>query len=405
MTRGVLVTLAGLGMWALARLSGSSGLHLVAVGVTILPLLSWLVGSRNKTSVRGERRLSSSVVQVGQRIHIDISVTNRGYRPTSFLLLEDRSPVELGPPARFVFDRIPHGNSQSTSYERVARKRGRYVLGPLVVRSSDPFVLTTHQEESAGRNELLVAPVVEELNGLPSPLFGSGRGESHSRQVFRTGDELYAMRQYHTGDDLRRIHWPSVARTGELMIRQDEVARRASAILLVDSRHSLLGKTHTPAFEKAVSAAASIGSLLLERGFLLRLAIPGEGLTIVDEARLIERMALITDSGSQGIRDEQVRAAADPGTTLVVASGIPWESGIAQLTRMGSGFGSRIAILVHPRDRSGTSDEEWRTLEERASTAMLSLNRAGWEVSVVQPSGSLREIWRRARKPLARSAS
>jgi hypothetical protein len=257
----------------------------------------------------------------------------------------------------------------------------------------------------AERNELLVAPVVEELEGLPPALFGSGRGESHSRQVFRTGDELYAMRKYQTGDDLRRIHWPSVARTGELMIRQDEVARRASAILLVDSRNSLLGKAHTPAFEKAVSAAASVGRLLLERGFLLRLATPGEGLVVIDEARLMERLALIADSGSQSLRDDQVRAAADPGTTLVVVGGVPWESGIAQLTRTGSGFGRRVAVLVHPADRSHLAVEEWRALEDRASAARLSLTRAGWDVSAVQPSGSLREIWRRARKPLAHSAS
>ena len=36
------------------------------------------------------------------------------------------------------------------------------------------------------------------------------------------------MRGYQEGDDLRRIHWPSVARTGELMIRQDESSKRAS---------------------------------------------------------------------------------------------------------------------------------------------------------------------------------
>lgn len=403
MNRGVVATVFGLTMWAVARLSGSAGLHLVAVGITLLPLISWLVGARNRAEVKGERRLSSSLVHVGQRVRVDLTVTNQGERPTSFLLLEDRCPIEFGPPARFVFDRIPRGNSQSISYERVASQRGKYALGPLAVQLSDPFVLTTRQEEVAARSDLLVAPTVEELEGLPPALFGSGRGESYSKQVFRSGDELYAMREYQIGDDLRRIHWPSVARTGTLMIRQDEVARRASAILLLDARALLLGKAHTPAFEKAVSAAASLGRLLAQRGFKLRLALPGEPLAVVDEPLLLERLALVTDSGAQNLRDEQVRAAADAGTTLVVVSGVPSEAGIAQLTRAGASFGRRIAVLVHPSDRSLVPEDRWQELERRASTAQISLTRANWEVSILQPSGSLREIWQKARKPLGHS--
>ena len=50
------------------------------------------------------------------------------------------------------------------------------------------------------------------------------------------------MRQYHEGDDLRRIHWPSVARTGELMIRQDESSQRANGLVFLDSREGTLDR-------------------------------------------------------------------------------------------------------------------------------------------------------------------
>jgi len=128
-------------------------------------------------------------------------------------------------------------------------------------------------------------------------------------------------------------------------------------------------------------------------------------LAAVDEALLLERLALVKDSGAQTLRDEQIRAAADAGTTLVLVSGVPSETGISQLTRAGASFGRRIAVLVQPSDRSLVPDERWQVLERRASTAQISLTRASWEVSILQPSGSLREIWQRARKPLARSTS
>ena len=71
-------------------------------------------------------------------------------------------------------------------------------------------------------------------------------GLALAKHLFRTGDEFYTMRAYVEGDDLRRIHWPSVARSGELMIRQDESTRRSTAVLFVDTQGRRRGQTHTP---------------------------------------------------------------------------------------------------------------------------------------------------------------
>ena len=78
------------------------------------------------------------------------------------------------------------------------------------------------------------------------------------------------MRSYQEGDDLRRIHWPSVARTGELMIRQNETSKRANGLVFLDNREAALGRSHATAFERAVSCAASVGVLLARNGFGLR---------------------------------------------------------------------------------------------------------------------------------------
>src|SRR5207249_9812745 len=132
--------------------------------------------------------------------------------------------------------------------------------------------LTRMRLEYPEKDELVVFPEVEDLPGLPGSRFGSGSGDSASRHLFRTGEEFYTMREYEVGDDLRRIHWPSVARRGKLMIRQDEAARRSLATVFLDTRLSSLGHAHSPPFEKAVSAAASIGVHLSRSGYSLRLA-------------------------------------------------------------------------------------------------------------------------------------
>ena len=114
--------------------------------------------------------------------------------------------------------------------------RGRYRLGPLTVDVSDPFALTRQRMEFDELDDLLVTPEIEDLFSAPDPGLGPNWGATRARQLFRTGEEYYTMRQYQLGDDLRRIHWPSVARTGDLMIRQDESSRRASGLVFLDNR-------------------------------------------------------------------------------------------------------------------------------------------------------------------------
>ena len=73
---------------------------------------------------------------------------------------------------------------------------------------------------------------------------------------------------------MRRVHWRSTARTGELMIRQDEARWRSRAAVVLDVATS----AHDPdSFEVAVEAAASVMARLV---------------------RLQRRVELITGSGA-----------------------------------------------------------------------------------------------------------
>jgi uncharacterized protein (DUF58 family) len=69
------------------------------------------------------------------------------------------------------------------------------------------------------------------------------------------GEEFLTLREYQVGDDLRRVHWRSSARMGDLMIRQDEAQWRARSVIVLDTRP----EAHRGAsFEIAVEATASI---------------------------------------------------------------------------------------------------------------------------------------------------
>src|ERR1051325_724394 len=126
------------------------------------------------------------------------------------------------------------------------------------------------------------------------------------------------MREYVTGDDLRRIHWPSVAHTGQLMIRQDEATRRSIATLFLDNRSAALGGNGSPGFEKAVSVTASVGRLLLQAGFAVEFATLDRPSTPVAETRLLEPLCVVGPVRTRGISDAltAIRAAARADSSL-----------------------------------------------------------------------------------------
>lgn len=404
--RGVAVFCAGLGLWVTARIVGSPGMEVVGVGLAALPFLAALLASRGKRRIVLRRRLSDVRVAPGARVTVAIDVENRSSAPTSFMLLEDKLPPSLGRPARLVVSGIPGRGTQRVTYTVLPQDRGRYRLGPLTADLSDPFALTRQRMEFDQVEDLLVTPEIEDLAMSPDPASGPSFGASRARQLFRTGQEYYTMREYQEGDDLRRLHWASVARTGQLMIRQDESTRRANGLIFLDNRAAALGQIRTPAFERAVSVAATLGVLLARRGFSLRLATAEAPSLPMTEEAFLDALAGIGHAPARTIGPAlgHLRAGASTDTSLVLVSGSPDPTELPSLIRSASGFGPKLAVLVYPADPHTLPAERQADMEGRATQARLALTRAGWDCIVLPPSMRLNQRWHTPQeRPLARS--
>jgi uncharacterized protein (DUF58 family) len=204
------------------------------------------------------------------------------------------------------------------------------------------------------------------------------------------------MREYVTGDDLRRIHWPSVARTGQLMIRQDEATRRSSATVFVDNRVEMLGGHGAQSFERAISVAGSLGRALVKAGFTLRLATADSSPTIVTEETLLDALAGLGPSHVHGAAEvlRGLRDGSLADTTLALVSAPPAGPDVATISRVGLSFGRKLAVFVYPVAPRTLTPDASDALRSRASAAQVSLQRAGWEVHVMPPDGRLAETWK-----------
>ncbi|MEX2458131.1 MAG: DUF58 domain-containing protein [Actinomycetota bacterium] len=404
--RGWAVLGGGIALYVGSRVVGSPNLHVAAFGVMALPLFAAAVLRLSRAPLTIRRRPSSDRAYPGSRLRVDVEIHNESGRMTPLILFEDRVPASFGRSARAVLPGIPAGNDQTISYLVTCRRRGRYTLGPARLQFTDPFGLSRAATTVPDTDDLIVYPDIEDLSAQPVAAFGAGTGESPYQRIFRSGREFYGMREYMTGDDLRRIHWPSTAKSGHLMIRQEEVARRAIVTLLLDTRSDALGRDGTPAFERAVSAAASVGALMGRRGFSLRLSTPDVPPASFSEDAYLDQLASITSSRQPSLGPAllQLKGKAVADSTLVVVTAPPNGAEVTALIRAAAGYGPRMAVLVYPNDPSSLATGERAELEGRASAARASLARVGWDVFLIAPDRKLSEVWRSQAKPMRRVA-
>jgi uncharacterized protein (DUF58 family) len=157
------------------------------------------------------------------------------------------------------------------------------------VQVQDPFGLATRNAVLEGTADLVILPQVHALSASRQPSSGMGSEGELAHLIALHGEDDVTIREYRDGDDLRRIHWPATARTGDLMVRQEDRPAQRRAVVLLDPRPDAHGGSGaTGSYEWAVSACASIAAHLCESGYAVHLVCP----ETVDSGRVADPLQI-----------------------------------------------------------------------------------------------------------------
>lgn len=399
-TRGRCLLGAGVALLLFALLAGQRDLLRASLFLVALPLAAaWLV-SRTRYRLSCDRSLDPARVEAGRPSTVRLRLDNVSRLPSGVLLMEDALPYALGGRPRFVLDRIEPRGVREVSYPVSSEVRGRFPVGPLSVRLTDPFGLCELTRSFATSDELVVTPVVHRLPPVRLGGDWAGGGEAASRSVSSSGTDDAATREYRHGDDLRKVHWRSTARVGELMVRREEQPFQSRATLLLDGRAAThRGDGPGSSFEWAVSAVASIGVALSRAGFgLSLLGESGQPLSPVGlpltEGLLLDALATVgaTRTPSLAGAAEQVRRGGTGGVLVAVLGALELADA-EELARLRTGSAVCVAVLVDA--------DSWAPLSPRVRSAAVQqhdavatlLAGAGWRVLPVSHGTPLAEVW------------
>ena len=246
-----------------------------------------------------QRQLGERRVFFGETVTLRLRVENRKALPLPWLEVEDEFPeplklqgAKLTPhfkPRRLL---LPAAFSLWW-YQRVSKRyqihcvaRGVFTLGPVKLRSGDPFGLLTREQRVEELDTLLVYPPILPIErfGLPSRHpFGERAAQ---RRLLEDPLHVVGARDWLPGDDLRRVHWKATARAMTLQSKVYEPTTTWTLALFLNVNsfpNPALG-VNPSLFDLLMTAAASVSAWSIEQGYSVGLFSNGvQAMTEVDE--------------------------------------------------------------------------------------------------------------------------
>jgi uncharacterized protein (DUF58 family) len=298
---------------------------LLCVGVALmaLPVFSLISARRARYRLSCTRIISPPRIPAGNTALVTLQLHNVSKLPTGLLLAEDSVPYALGTRPRYVLDNIERRGERTLTYPLRSDLRGKFDVGPLQLRVADSFGLVEITRSFSSRTPFVVTPRVYPLARTMISRSWAGEGDGRSRLAATAGEDDVIPRPYNDGDDLRRVHWRSTARYGDLMVRREEQRWRNRATVLLDTRGAAhMGTGPSSSFEVAISAAASVGVHLAQEG-LAGQVINEQGLSLgagmAFQDMLLESLAVIKPARGNDLSDGfKVLRGAGAGVLVAV---------------------------------------------------------------------------------------
>ena len=303
-----------LGAWSF----GGRMLYPIALGLVLAVAGAALWVRLVNRPMRLRRSVWEGEHLAGDDVHLGVEIEVRGTMLPAAPVLRERL-ARLGE-HEAELRRVAGGHGLAGSYTLSRVPRGRYAIESSAVVLEDPFGLARADVEVTRPDALLVYPRLADLDEVFTDAGGQTPGGRQLLLRRTTGFELHSVREYEQGESLRRVHWPSTARRGELMVKElEDAPRDESAVFLDACAGAVVGEGPDSTFELAVRAAGSLVRLHAKRGRRTSLVVSTPG-------RLYQRVGSLDGEWHRAL---ELLAAVEPTGHLAASAFLADETGAA----------------------------------------------------------------------------
>lgn len=278
-------------------------------------------------------------VEEDDYLQVTAVLKNRSFLPLFNLVLEDYLSCAMPKERqkRVLLEFIGPFSKAEIKYSCWCMLRGKYRLGPFFAYIFDPWGLFFLRKKIEVYSDLYVYPQTFHIHRLPAltkgiaPWFGIEAGRS-------SGDEheFYGIREYKSGDPIKRIHWLTTARKNRLIVKQfqHQVFYRATIMFNLEGGKNF-GQGKESVTEYTIKIAASIAKHLIQRDVSVSLIAHAAEMTQIPFNKgpehledIMKFLAVAQPESRVGLGDifeEFINYIPEDSTLIVIMPDTDWE--------------------------------------------------------------------------------
>ena len=215
------------------------------------------------------QRIVPSNVGLGDKERGEYRVRSTAPRILYFTLFDALPRIIESPEARGSVSSVGPGGETVIPFTFVARERGSWPLGPVVLRIVGTFGLVQRSMRYEPTDTMLVTPSLAGVRHLRLLAIQHRLRDAGIRSIRRRGEgsTFASLREYTVGDDPRHVDWKATARRQKLMTREYTVEQGQTMMIAVDAGRMMTQlASGVPRFEYALSAATLLASVAVQAG-------------------------------------------------------------------------------------------------------------------------------------------
>jgi uncharacterized protein (DUF58 family) len=235
--------------------------------------------ANKRSNVEPSRDLSSEKIFEDGTVKAELRITNKGFK-TGFLEVRDTVPqeMELKRGSNYTYLNLKPRASTYLRYTVKCPIKGVYKLGPVSLRSHDPFNMFYRETKIDYDSVLTVFPQTRDIKELyirsKQPKMYPGEMKV---KMPGPGAEFFSIRDYTPSDAFKDINWKAYAKKRKLLVNERERLSVSDITIVYDARAaSRYGIQSDNANLYGARAAATLANFFLARRDSVQLVIYGD---------------------------------------------------------------------------------------------------------------------------------
>src|SRR5512138_2554795 len=211
--------------------------RLLVVGLLLI-IVSWVWVRIVTGAVRLSRKPDFYRASVGDIFKEQYEVVNTSWLPGMWVELYNEMQLPTAAGSRLLTRLMPREKQTYVARTWLTR-RGGFPVGPTVLKVSDPLGLFRVERRFPEGRSLVILPMIVPIESFLAPPGMIPGGAVIRRKSTDITPHASGVREYVAGDPMKRIHWPTSARRGALMVKEFEQDPQAEVWLCLDAQQKV----------------------------------------------------------------------------------------------------------------------------------------------------------------------